>query len=124
MQVNQANAAAVANLFTKLSDERFTMRSVNAIKKGTEQTTAQVLTLAAEIGCPVRKRAEDDKLFVQRPMTVAQAQEIVNKADAVLAGTQEPFDLDLNPVVSSDLLPEDEDLIGQIEGDLSDRTLN
>src|SRR4051812_27480093 len=101
MIVDQNNAATVSALFLKLADERFVMRSVNAIKKGTELTTAQVLDTAAMIGCPVRRRQEDDKLFIQRPVTVAEAQAIVNKSQAVLAGTEQPFELDFLPEQAS-----------------------
>lgn len=123
MQVTQANAVIVIDMFTKLSDERFTMRSVNAIKKGTELTTAQVIEIAGQIGLPVRKRASDDKLFIQRNGNVAQAQEVVAKAQAVLAGG-ESFDLDFTPQQTAEETFEDEDLMGDIEGGLSDRTIN
>jgi hypothetical protein len=110
MIVTQENAATVSAIFLKLADERFVMRSVSAIKRGTDLTTAQVLDTAAQIGCPLRRRAADDRLYIQRPVRVAEAQDIVNKAQAVLAGSAEPFALDF--------LPEQVDLMGEIEANL------
>lgn len=101
MIVNASNAAVVAAIFSKLSDERFTMRTPGALIKDTSITEAQVLGTAAELGLTFLRRGRDGATLIQRPttMTAAQSLETAQKAQALLlndgAGA-EPFELDFS----------------------------
>lgn len=109
MQVNQANAAAVAAIFDRLADARFTMRTIPAIKKAdlvpgvAEMEAALIVNVAAEIGCPIRRRIADAALLIERPvsMDVAGARELADKAKAVLEAGAEPFEADYLPTLTS-----------------------
>jgi hypothetical protein len=125
MIVNQANAAVVYAIFSALTDPRFTMRSVTAIKKQSEElTSAAVMDVAAQIGLPIRRRAIDDKMYVQRLSPVTVAQEIATKAAAVMAGTGAEFDVDFSAPAATEVeldedgVPVGVDLMGDIESGL------
>lgn len=115
MIVNQENALVVTAIFTALSEERFSMRSVAAIKRGNDQiTSAQVLETAAQIGCPVRRKRGNDTLLIERPVPVAEAKLVAEKAAAVLAGTEQPFEVSYLAEVEVST----PDLMGDIEDNL------
>lgn len=118
MIVNQANAAVVAAIFNKLSDERFTMRTVGAFTKDTGVTEAQVLNAAAEMGMQFRTRGRDGAQLIERPtsMTPAQSLETAQKAQALLLNdgvAHEPFELNFADIMAdvegSDGTDSDED---------------
>lgn len=101
MQVNITNAAVVAAIFNGLSDERFSMRTPQAIAKDRGIEPSAVLDVAAQIGLRQLTRVRDSAPLIQRPasVTAAQALEIATRAAAltVEGSTEAPFDLDYAP---------------------------
>lgn len=110
MQVNVNNAVVVAAIFDKLSDERFNMRTIDAIRRGTAiETDEAVLAAATEMGCPILHRLRDNAPLITRPIMADGARRMTHlecrangdKALAVVNGG-EAFDLPTYRVTFSD----------------------
>jgi hypothetical protein len=72
MQVNPSNAAAVAAIFETLSDARFQMRTVDAVKRAVERRVPggeALIATATECGCPILHRNRDNLPLITRPIT-------------------------------------------------------
>lgn len=117
MNVNQANALVVAKMFAALADARFSMRTLPAIRKAAADeamTDAVIANLAADFGLRVRRRIRDNAMLIERPVSADEALAISAKAQLVLAGTEQPFDLDFTPAQPAvDLAAESDVLAGE-----------
>lgn len=85
MIVNQGNAPVVLQLFSRLADERFSMRSPRAILKDSTVEEGAMLEIAANVGCHLRHRIADGALLIERPCTVERALEIVAQTQQLIA---------------------------------------
>lgn len=103
MNVNVNNAAIVAVLFTKLADERFTMRSPSALIKGTDIPEGTMLDVAAQLGLRFRRRIADGAMLVERPVDAAEAQAIAARAQAIAARARAIVDGSSDAPISFDL---------------------
>lgn len=125
MQVTQANAAIVAQLFDRLSDARFQMRTPAAILKGSTIEEAAMLEVAGQVGCPFRHRIADGALLIERPCSVEDAVATAANAKLIAEGNGEaiePMEVQFNaqPSVEQpriELAPESEPSIGEDDED-------
>lgn len=83
MIVNANNAALVATILTAMSDERFTMRTIKGIKKGTSFTDLQIAEAVMAMRMPVAHRNVDSAPLVVRPIDRAKLLELRDAVNAL-----------------------------------------
>lgn len=116
MQITSANALLAATVFASLADERYTMRTVTAIRKGTEFTEEQVNEFVAATHLQILRRVADNAPLVVRPLDRAKMIELSEKAMALTTDAGgETFDVDFEPEIEP--LPE-HDVMADVEAGL------
>lgn len=83
MIINANNAQLVATILTAMSDERFTMRTVKGIKKGTNFTDLQIAEAVMAMRMPVAHRNVDSAPLVVRPIDRAKMIELRDRVNAL-----------------------------------------